>query len=906
MPSSWEDTSPLLRDPEIASEAPREPPADTSLKGRVNGLLDNVNDILAEPLTALTKVLLVVCLVFLLLSSIFIGLFAGAKYKLDEFEHTQPDPSCNSTTVVSTSTQIDTSTATSTSTTTIFPPPPPPTHIPEPVCLTPQCVLLAASILSAIDTTQDPCENFYGFAANGWLQAHPLPADKGIFGVFNELSKENGQLIRNILESDSLDLLAAQPLGNVPILGMDNGQLVMQKSSTADADKIVLDKLRTLYASCMDEEGMAARGTAPLMHIINHLRALYRQGGRADVAADTTKKPHGGLTAALAFLHSRGIQALFDASMEGDVGTDPNAMVLWLSQGDFGLPAKEYFGEDDVREVYTSTVERLLKVAYDETEKTKEQAKASSSLPAEEPRTSADANAWPPWPWPPWGDDEPDKEPPMNSSERARKMAPKVVDFEWRMSNASLDLDVLLQDPIATYNPVPLSNVTETLTQVNFPEFFATFAPRAFPERVVLTYPAYLRSLSKILDSTDEEVVEMHLVARAALEFSPLLSMETEAWQAQRALVELLSGIKKGVVGDRSEYCVKQVEETMGFAAGRYFVQEAFAGVSREKGTKVITNIVAAFQASLDALDWMDDESAAAARRKAAALRVKVGYPLSPDTRNPASLAAYYGTVDVRKDRFFENVLGARANDAFKQWLQVGKRRDPEAWEMYPSMVNASVNAYYNPPANEIVFPAGILQPPFFSKDWPGYLTYGAFGHVASHELTHAFDSAGRLYNPEGKLEQWWTNETSAGFQVKQDCIVTQYEGYTVDDGKGGKVHVNGNLTSGENIGDTGLIQAYRAWKAQYDESYAAGNEYLLPGLDYTRDQLFFMSFGRIWAQSIKPAAAVQRVRTDPHAPNQYRVDGTVYNIPEFAEAFKCSDKAKLNPPSEHRCLFWS
>jgi len=220
---------------------------------------------------------------------------------------------------------------------------------------------------------------------------------------------------------------------------------------------------------------------------------------------------------------------------------------------------------------------------------------------------------------------------------------------------------------------------------------------------------------------------------------------------------------------------------------------------------------------------------------------------------------------------------------------------------MYPS----TVNAYFNPPANEIVFPAGILQPPFFSKDWPAYLAYGAFGMVAAHELTHAFDSSGRLYNQHGKLEEWWSNSTSAGYKVGQDCIITQYSNYTIDDGNGGKLHVNGNLTSGENIGDAGLIQSYRAWQAQFDASFKAGNEYLLPGLNFTREQLFFISFARIWARKMTPAEAVQRIFGDPHSPTRFRVDGTVQNIPEFAKAFNCSKTAKLNPPPEKRCVLW-
>ena len=149
--------------------------------------------------------------------------------------------------------------------------------------------------------------------------------------------------------------------------------------------------------------------------------------------------------------------------------------------------------------------------------------------------------------------------------------------------------DILQQDPIATYNPVPLSNLTETIPQIHFPTYFSTFTPRSFPDRVILTYPTYGEALSKILNETASEVVEAYLVVRAALTLSPYLGMGTEAWQAQRTLLETVSGIKKGAVGDRAEYCVGRVERTLGFASGRYFVQEAFGGDSKKKATKVIT-----------------------------------------------------------------------------------------------------------------------------------------------------------------------------------------------------------------------------------------------------------------------------------------------------------------------------
>ncbi|GAW06292.1 endothelin-converting enzyme 1 [Lentinula edodes] len=793
-PSTDQETAPLLRDPDAEDNAENEE----------STLMDRINSVAQEPLTPLSKVLLVIALILLLLSSVFIGLFAGVQHKLnlERGRHDEGPPSTISVTFTATATSSSIATTTLSA--------PSPTGIPEePVCLTGDCIMLAASILSSMDTNQDPCENFYEFANGGWLRAHPLPADKGSFGNFEALAQDNEHVIQRILEDKS-----------------------STTSFISSSDDQILAKLRGFYSSCMNESYLDTRGHEPLMVVINNIRQMYRRKELV-IKGETEKNAFQGLTAALAYMHSRGLGALFSFDIEGDVGVDPNHLVLWFSQPSLGLPSKR----------------KII---------------------------------WPPWPWPPWGGDDGDDDgdnggkKPVNKTKRVQKLAKEVVKFESEIAHASLDLDILYQDPIATYNPAPISNLTTALPQIHFDEYFSTFAPRNYPDRVIITYPPYAHSLSEILNSTSKDVVEAYLVVRAALSLSSYLGMGTEAWQAQRTLVETLSGIKKGAVGDRAEYC------------------------RREQG-KGYQDIVKAFQRSLKNIDWMDEQSAKAASNKAQTIRVKVGYPLSPDTTNPASIASYYARVTGDENTFFENVLSASVNDEIRGWLQLGKQRDLNAWEMYPSMVNA----YFNPPANEIVFPAGILQPPFFNKDWPAYISYGAFGHVASHELTHAFDSAGRLYNQQGKLEQWWTNATSAGFQSKLDCIIEQFSAYSIDDGKGGKVYVNGNLTSGENIGDTGLIQAYRAWKAQYDSSHEAGREYLLPGLSYTREQLFFISFARVWARSMKAAAAVQRIRTDPHSPNNYRVDGTVFNIPEFAEAFKCSSKARLNPPSEKQCIFW-
>lgn len=886
-PSTDRENAPLLRDIE-QEQHDRLHESRPSFAHRLASALQ-------EPLTPLTKVLLIAALIFLLLSSIFIGLFAGARHNLnvergrsrhggDHSTVTETTTSISATTSTATSattsvsTTVTTSISTTTQTSTVTIPGPGPTGSPEErTCLSSDCIVLSAAVLSSLDTTQDPCENFYEFSTGGWRKAHPIPPDKGALGNFELLSQENKRVIQQMLEDDS------------------------HLSASSSYDDQILKKLRDLYSSCMNENALDKRGIRPLVDVVQNVQRLYK-GDKTTFPhsndPDYVTKDRQGLTAALAYLHSRSIGALFSFYIDGDIGEDPNLMSLWFGQPQFGLPSKEYYEDESIRDFYTNILERVLNAIYEEENwdgepdlHIRENHDRGIPLNIQDPQT----DAWPPpWPWPP---SDPDEDRPT-PQEKARQHAKKVVEFERRLAQATLDLDILYGDPYATYNPVSVSKFTEVLPQFHFSTYLSTFAPRNFPKLIIVTDDAYAKFLSKILIETPADIVEAYLVSRTALSLSPYLGQSTEPWKAVRSLEEELHGMKKGAVGDRAEFCTSTVEMAMGFAAGRYFVNETFAGDSKEKGTKVITDIVKTFKHSLPDIEWMDEESASAAAQKADAIRVKVGYPISPNTKDAESIARYYSLVHIDENKFFENILSARTSDQVKMWAKLGKRRDLDNWEMYPS----TVNAYFNPPANEIVFPAGILQPPFFQRQWPSYMNYGSFGMVASHELTHAFDSAGRLFNQEGKLEEWWTKATSDGFNARKKCISKQYSSYTIDDGKGGKLHVNGDLTSGENIGDSGLIQAYRAWKAQYDVD---DNDFLLPGLNYTREQLFFISAGRTWAQNIKPASAIARLRSDAHSPNRWRVDGTVTNIPEFAEAFKCSDNAKLNPRMEDRCLLW-
>lgn len=345
---------------------------------------------------------------------------------------------------------------------------------------------------------------------------------------------------------------------------------------------------------------------------------------------------------------------------------------------------KEYYKEQDVLSVYQDVIERLLVTLRDDDDEVMGVTNIpseSSQIVLQTEQLENEERVWPPWPWPPWDGEDDDKDddtrkPANDPFLRAHELAREVVKFESEIAAATLDQDKLEQDPFGTYNPTGINTLKSALPQINFPDYFATFTPRFFPNRVIITYKPYPSSLSRILERTSSDVIEAYLVVRAALEYAPNLGTTTEAWKAVRRLQEVLNGLRPGAIGERSEFCMQKVEGVMGFATGRYFVNATFPSEAKEGATQIVTgkqpvlprgrvaltifiDIVKAFEKSLKRIEWMDERSAQKARGKAEAIRKKVGFPLSPDTRDARSLVSYYTLVKVHVDSFFENMLSA-------------------------------------------------------------------------------------------------------------------------------------------------------------------------------------------------------------------------------------------------------
>jgi endothelin-converting enzyme/putative endopeptidase len=333
----------------------------------------------------------------------------------------------------------------------------------------------------------------------------------------------------------------------------------------------------------------------------------------------------------------------------------------------------------------------------------------------------------------------------------------------------------------------------------------------------------------------------------------------------------------------RWKRCVDATQAALGETIGKVYVDLRFAGPSKDIALEMIGDIEDAFEANLPDLAWMDDLTRQRAIEKKAAIKNKIGYP--DEWRD-------YSSIRLNRKSYFDNNIAAVEFESNRQLAKIGNPVDEKEWLMTPQMVNA----YYHPLLNEIAFPAGILQPPFFHRDFPAAMNYGGIGGVIGHELTHGFDDQGRKFDPSGQLREWWEPEVTEKFQARAECVDEFYSNYEVEP----EVNVNGKLTLGENIADIGgLKQAYDAYKEW--EKRNGNPKPLLEGL--TNEQLFFVSWGQVWCSLATPERERLQVTTDSHSPAKFRVQGPVSNNPEFARAFTCTEGSPMNPANQ--CEVW-
>jgi endothelin-converting enzyme/putative endopeptidase len=468
------------------------------------------------------------------------------------------------------------------------------------------------------------------------------------------------------------------------------------------------------------------------------------------------------------------------------------------------------------------------------------------------------------------------------SPEQTKADAAAVMKVETALAGVHLKR-VEMRDPKNRDNPMTLEELQKLAPAFEWSEYLKATGAPAFTRLNVSSKKYFAEGNAVVQETTLPEwktYVRWRLLDSAAPYLGP--AFVAEDFRFNRAY---LQGAKE--IEPRWKRCVQSTDRALGDALGQLYVEKTFGADGKARMAKMIEAITAALREDIETLDWMTPETKKKALAKLDAFdRRKVGYP--DEWKD-------YSSVDVARDDFFGNARRARVFEVKRELARIDKPTDRTLWGMTPP----TVNAYYSSSNNEIVFPAGILQPPFFDRFVDDPVNYGAIGVVIGHEYTHGFDDQGSKFDASGNLENWWTDADRKAFEERTDCIAKQYDGYVpVKDPVNGDVHLNGRLTLGENTADNGGV---RVAYAALQKALAGKPRTKIDG--FTPEQRFFLGFANVWCQNVTEAAARQLAQTDPHSSGEFRVIGSVSNSPEFATAFGC--RAGQPMVRENACRAW-
>ncbi len=655
--------------------------------------------------------------------------------------------------------------------------------------LTPKQV--AESVRATMDTTVDPCQDFYLYACGGWLKTTQLPPDRPRWGRgFSEIDERNLAVLREILEE-------------------------ARKESGPDAARA---RIGDFFGACMDEAVVEKLGAAPMKPLLQEI---------GDV------KDAGSLMAMAGKLHALGMGAVFQLVVAPDF-KDPNIDIAHFFQGGLGLPDRDYYLKEDdqskeLRNAYEGHVARMLALLGE-------------------------------------------------SQEESAGHAGRILAFESELAKVSMPRDEA-RNLEKIYHKIDIAGLKSLTPGLPWERYLAA---TGYPGIVHINaaVPDFFKGVEKLAGETQPETLQAYLRWQLVHNAAPVLS---------KAFVDenfaffgaMLSGQKE--IEPRWKRCVNATDAALGEALGQAFVDRTFAGDSKDKALVMIRGIEAAFESGLPRLAWMDDPTRQRAAGKMKAISNKIGYP--DQWRD-------YSSMIVVPGDYFGNTMAAQRFEFRRNAGKIGKAVDRKEWGMTPP----TVNAYYNPLVNEMVFPAGIMQRPFFHRDFPAPMNFGGIGMVMGHELTHGFDDQGRKFDGSGQMTEWWEPAVVQKFEEQAQCVDDLYDSYEVQPG----LHLNGKLTLGENIADLGGIKeaysAYREWVKQHGEPPAA-----VEGL--SNDQLFFVGFAQTWCTLSSPEMERMMVTVDTHSASRFRVKGPLSNLPEFSQAFSCKEGTPMRPAKS--CVVW-
>ncbi|XP_021099137.1 membrane metallo-endopeptidase-like 1 isoform X1 [Heterocephalus glaber] len=650
------------------------------------------------------------------------------------------------------------------------------------------------------------------------------------------------------------------------------------ENSTAKSRPAV-EKAKLLYRSCMNQSMIEKRDSQPLLDVLAVV-------GGWPVAMDKwnqTIGPTWELERQLAVMNTQfNRRVLIDLFVWND-DLNSSRHIIYIDQPTLGMPSQEYYikegSNQKVRDAYLQFMTSVATML-----------RRDNKLPGDTHLVQED-------------------------------MA-QVLELETHLANATTPPEER-QDITELYHRMDLQQLQDrfSLKGFNWTLFIQTVLSSVkielLPNEEVVVYGIpYLEKLENIIDLYSARTMQNYLVWRLVLDRISSLSQRFK--DARVNYRKVLYGTTVEEV--RWRECVGYVNSNMESAVGSLYVKEAFPGDSKNMVRELIKKVQAMFVETLDELGWMDEESKKKAQEKAMSIQEQVGYPTYILEESNRRLDQEYSSLNFSEDLYFENTLQNLKASAHRSLRKLRKKVDQNLWIIGAAVVNA----FYSPNRNQIVFPAGILQPPFFSKEQPQALNFGGIGMVIGHEITHGFDDNGRNFDKNGNMLDWWSNSSAQHFREQSECMIHQYSNYSWD--LAGSQHVNGFSTLGENIADNGGVRqafkAYLKWMAE------GGKDQLLPGLELTYKQLFFVNYAQVWCGSYRPEFAIQSIKTDVHSPLKYRqvhrtpqgpascrppqahfspflhrVLGSLQNLPAFADAFHCPRGTPMHP--KERCRIW-
>ena len=510
---------------------------------------------------------------------------------------------------------------------------------------------------------------------------------------------------------------------------------------------------------------------------------------------------------------------------------DSTKMVAQLWQGGLGLPDRDYYLNDD-------DDTKKIRTAY--SEHVAKMLQLAGSKPA-----------------------------------AAKRAADDVLAFETELAKAS-KTRVEMRDPHGLDNRLDLAGIEKSAPNFGWQAFFKAVGKPGWTE-INVSSPKFFEQVNTMLTHTKPHMW------RSYLEWQIL---RREAGRLPKAFVDESFAMRKTLTGqeklrDRWKRCVSATDNALPDLLGPAFVKAKFSGDAKAAALQMVHAISAAFGSSVMTEAWMDEATRKLAEQKLGMMAYLIGYPDKWKTYD----------FPVTRDNYAANAIAADRFQVAYEMSKLGVPVDRTEWMMSAP----TVNAYYNPSMNHMVFPAGILQPPFYDPKASAAVNLGGMGMIVGHELTHGFDDQGSQYDGNGSLKNWWSPAVAKNFDAKKQCVIDQYHGYEPLPG----VHVNGKLTLGENIADMGGVkmafEAYRAMRKAAKQKVLAGG--------FTEDQQFFLAVGQAWCTKVRDASARLRVKTDPHSPPQFRVHGALSNLPAFGEAFQCAKGTPMN--RDNMCTVW-